>query len=606
VRRSFGIAHGVALASGGLALVLVVEFVLLVLVIAALRTSIREGRHSDEVVATATALEKATLDLETGQRGFVISLDPAFLEPLRSARKSYPGDAHRLESFVRGEPAQERQARDLEQQIRDYDRSWTARILTLARSDPEKARAFVAAPEGKRRVDAIRAEIDRFIAAERQRSKRHGDRANHLGTIAIGIGIGALVATLALLALYTRLAFGFLVAPIGRLVGATRALAGGHLDSRASDERAIELGQLAREFNAMADALALRRAELESVLDSTRDGLLMADGQGEILFANRAMEAMWRSVGISERGSIWDRVIALAQLTGHAEEYADVFEGLAADPEAEYESEFAVPSQGRAFVGRTAPVHDEHGHLLGRIFILREVTREREAERLKDEFVATVSHELRTPLTSIRGFVELLQAGEGGDLTPDQRRFLAVVDRNSDRLLHLVGDLLLIAQLDANTLRLEPEELDVADLAVEAVESARPSAEEAGLRLELLVDDAPRIRGDRARLAQLVDNLVANAIKFTPSGGIVEVAAGARHGTVTLSVRDTGPGMSSEELGGLFERFYRTRRAAERQVPGTGLGLAISRAIAEAHGGTITVSSRVGVGTTFTLELPSE
>jgi signal transduction histidine kinase len=124
------------------------------------------------------------------------------------------------------------------------------------------------------------------------------------------------------------------------------------------------------------------------------------------------------------------------------------------------------------------------------------------------------------------------------------------------------------------------------------------------LQLELFIDEAPSVRGDRARLSQLADNLVSNAIKFTPSGGLVEVSAGSRDGHATLAVRDSGPGMSPEELEQLFQRFYRTSRAAAQQMPGTGLGLAISRAIAEAHGGTITVASREGQGTTFTLELP--
>jgi signal transduction histidine kinase len=316
------------------------------------------------------------------------------------------------------------------------------------------------------------------------------------------------------------------------------------------------------------------------------------------------MDAIWSDLNVASAGGIWERVAGLAERIERADEYAVALAQLADDPELTFESQFTVPDLRRAFVGRTAPVHDADRNLIGRIFSLREVTREREAERLKDEFVATVSHELRTPLTSIRGFVELLQAGEGGALSPDQRRFLAVVDRNAERLLHLVGDLLLIAELDAQTLRLDLEQLDLAEVAVDAVESARPSAEEAGLQLELFIGDAPSVRGDRARLAQLADNLVSNAIKFTPSGGLVEVSAGSRDGHATLEVRDNGPGMSPEELDQLFQRFYRTSRAAAQQMPGTGLGLAISRAIAEAHGGTITVASREGQGTTFTLELP--
>jgi signal transduction histidine kinase/CHASE3 domain sensor protein len=602
--RRLGISQSVAAASAVLALVLVVEFVLVVLVISQLRTSANDARHSEEVIAGANDLEKKLLDLESGQRGFVITQKDSFLERARRARRTYPALVRHLDALLVDEPLQRQRMKEIAGRVAEYDRNWARPIVAIARRDPARAQRLVAEGSGKRRVDALQMRFSQFGSEQFRLSERHRDRSSRLGTIAESIGIGALVATIALLALYVRFVFGFVVAPIRRLGSAARRFAAGNLQARASPERAVELDELASEFNSMADALALRRAELESVLDSTSEGLLMADARGYIVFSNRAMDRMWESLNVPTSGPVYDRIIALAQLTGRAEEFGDAFARVAANPDLVYESEFEVPSLGRAFVGRTGPVHDANGNLLGRIFILREVTAERESERLKDEFVATVSHELRTPLTSIRGFVELLLAGEGGEVTADQRRFLSVVDRNSERLLRLVGDLLLIAQLDAHTLKLQLEELDLADIAVECVEAARPAADEAGLTLELLLGDAGSIRGDRARLAQLVDNLLSNACKFTPSGGRVEVTAGAENGFATLAVRDTGPGMSEQELSGLFERFYRTRRAMEQHVPGTGLGLAISQAIAEAHGGTITVASREGEGTTFTLQIP--
>jgi PAS domain S-box-containing protein len=228
----------------------------------------------------------------------------------------------------------------------------------------------------------------------------------------------------------------------------------------------------------------------------------------------------------------------------------------------------------------------------------------RELDRLKDEFIALVSHELRTPLTSIRGYTELLLDGEAGDLTDEQRQFLGVVERNSHRLLHLVGDLLFLAQVEAGKLVLDVGALDLGAVASESVETARPQAEARGITLTLATSSAPVVAGDRARIAQLLDNLVSNAVKFTPEGGRVDVRVKAVEGQAMLEVRDSGMGIPAAEQEFLFERFFRTSTATEQAIQGTGLGLAISKAIVEAHSGQITVASEDGAGTTFRVTFP--
>jgi PAS domain S-box-containing protein len=228
----------------------------------------------------------------------------------------------------------------------------------------------------------------------------------------------------------------------------------------------------------------------------------------------------------------------------------------------------------------------------------------RELDRLKDEFIALVSHELRTPLTSIRGYTELLLDGEAGNLTDEQRQFLGVVERNSHRLLHLVGDLLFLAQVEAGKLVLDVGALDLGAVASESVETARPQAEAKGITLTLATGPVPLIAGDRARMAQLLDNLVSNAIKFTPQGGRVDVRVRSLQDQAVLEVRDSGMGIPVDEQEFLFERFFRTSNATEHAIQGTGLGLAISKAIVEAHSGRITVTSEEGAGTTFQVALP--
>jgi signal transduction histidine kinase len=226
----------------------------------------------------------------------------------------------------------------------------------------------------------------------------------------------------------------------------------------------------------------------------------------------------------------------------------------------------------------------------------------RELDRLKDELVSLVSHELRTPLTSVRGYVELLLDDHA--LTPDQRRFLGIVDRNSRRLLELVSDLLLLAQLDAGKLALEKRPVDLERLVRECVETASPEAEARGLELVVHAERLPDVLGDRVRLGQVLDNLVSNALKFTPSGGRVEVRLDVTDGAAVVEVADTGLGIPLEEQAHLFDRFFRSSRAEENAVPGTGLGLAITKAIVERHGGRIALRSSEGNGTTVRVELP--
>jgi PAS domain S-box-containing protein len=226
-------------------------------------------------------------------------------------------------------------------------------------------------------------------------------------------------------------------------------------------------------------------------------------------------------------------------------------------------------------------------------------------DKLKDEFVALVSHELRTPLTSIMGYLELVLDGEGGPVTDDQVSFLEVIKRNSQRLLRLVGDLLFVAQIDAGKLSLETAPVDLEGVVRDCLEAALPRAAEKGVEVLVSADDVPQLEADRVRLAQVLDNLVSNAIKFTPEGGRVEVGICRRNGSVVVTVADTGIGISEDEQARLFERFFRTESAYQLAIQGTGLGLTIVKAIVEAHGGSVTVQSEVGKGTTFAVELPA-
>ena len=232
--------------------------------------------------------------------------------------------------------------------------------------------------------------------------------------------------------------------------------------------------------------------------------------------------------------------------------------------------------------------------------------RAEELIRLRDEFVATVSHELRTPLTSIVGYLELIGDDESDDRTPEQQAFLEIVQRNAERLVSLVSDLLLVAEARDRKLRLDIRTIELGELARECVAAAKPAADAKDLRLTLSDGAAGDLEGDRIRLAQVMDNLISNAIKFTPAGGSVAVKTATRNGNAIFEVSDSGSGISAADQAQLFNPFFRSRSASAQAIQGTGLGLTITKAIVEAHRGSISVESALGTGTTFLVELPGQ
>jgi signal transduction histidine kinase len=263
--------------------------------------------------------------------------------------------------------------------------------------------------------------------------------------------------------------------------------------------------------------------------------------------------------------------------------------------------EFGIPSA-------VAPADDmlrtlrSIGDLVGQVIERRRA--EDDADRLKSEFFALVSHELRTPLTSVIGYLDIIREDDQGGLSEEQDRFLSIIDRNAHRLLRLVGDLLFVAQVEAGTLSLEKGTVDLEQVARDAVEGARPRADTLGVAIA--ADTVPVVleAGDPDRLGQLVDNLVTNALKFTPPGGSVSVRLRRTEGEAVLEVIDTGMGISAADQEHLFERFFRADQATAKGIPGIGLGLSICAAIVAGSGGTIAIDSAEGRGTTFRVTLP--
>jgi two-component system, sensor histidine kinase and response regulator len=280
--------------------------------------------------------------------------------------------------------------------------------------------------------------------------------------------------------------------------------------------------------------------------------------------------------------------------------------------------------QPDAWVSTTKmPLLDPAGEIIGTFGISRDITAQvraeraladqalelrvqneqlRELDRLKDQFIALVSHELRTPLTSIIGYLKLLR--DSRTTAPNAAHFTEVIQRNAERLLRLVGHLLFLSQMQSGTLAAELRPTDLAEVAAQAVADIRAEAERKNIDLGLLCTEVPPAEADPARIGQLLGNLLANAVKFTPDGGRVGVRLHHEAGQAVLAVSDTGSGIPAADQGQIFERFFRTAAATRQAIPGSGLGLTISKAIVDAHHGSIIVHSAAGQGTVFTVQLP--
>ena len=248
---------------------------------------------------------------------------------------------------------------------------------------------------------------------------------------------------------------------------------------------------------------------------------------------------------------------------------------------------------------------DESGRTRGYLFVATDITKAKEVSRLKDEFIGLISHELRTPLSSILGYLELMRDDEDHPLSAEQVQYLDVAERNANRLLRLVGDLLFTAQVESGKFALDLRDMPLDSIVSASLQTGIPLARGAGVELTVeLPETALLVHGDPVRLGQAVDNLISNAIKFTPRGGSVTLSLFQRGEQAVVEVRDTGLGIPASELDKLFSRFFRASTATRNAVPGVGLGLTITKAIVTAHHGEMDVESEEGVGTCFSMSLP--
>lgn len=344
---------------------------------------------------------------------------------------------------------------------------------------------------------------------------------------------------------------------------------------------------------------AQSQAEQQALFNSMSEGVLLLDQTGRVQLVNRSLQEFF-ALRAEVRGQTIMETFRLPEL-------GEIAKRLPQERIVQAQ-ELELPSvQGRFFEVNAAAVFDRDGTQLGSLFVFHDLTRIKQLERTRQEFVANVSHELRTPLSLIKGFVETLLDGAKND--PELAvRFLRTIEKHTDRLTFLIEDLLTISRLESGQIVMNLHPVELRQEVAHVINDLQARAAE---KLVALHNDIPAnlsARADSDRLEQVLFNLVENAIKYGRSEGTVTIGGQANSGgnKVELWVRDDGPGIPPDSRDRVFERFYRVDRARSRETGGTGLGLSIVKHIVQAHGGEVWVKSEVGQGTTFFFTLPAD
>jgi two-component system phosphate regulon sensor histidine kinase PhoR len=424
---------------------------------------------------------------------------------------------------------------------------------------------------------------------------------DQVGALQRAVGLALLMA----FGITTILSFALsssLAGPLQEVMDAARRFAAGDLSARTRVRRHDELGELAHILNRSADQLQDRLSEIardqarqEAILSAMEDGVLVVDHRGTVILANNALRR-----GLELREPVGRHYVEVVR----QREVGEVLEGvLRTGARRAVEVEFRHPRRVYAMTGVPFPGAEGAPH--GAVLTFHDATERRRLDQVRRDFVANASHELRTPLTSIRGFVEALEDGAALD-PPTSQRFLGKIRTHADRMAALVEDLLELSRLESGERPPRWEEVAPAEVVEDVVASFASLASRKELALRRVDHSAPAIVTDADRLRRILENLVENAVKYTPEGGQVDVtSAPGPDGSAVLEVCDDGPGIAAEHLPRIFERFYRVDKARSRELGGTGLGLAIVKHLAEGMGATVRVESAPGKGARFTVTVPS-
>lgn len=393
--------------------------------------------------------------------------------------------------------------------------------------------------------------------------------------------------------------------PVREMTAMAQSIASGRFDRLVHSAGRDEIADLAEALNAMSfqlqeriGALAKERNELRAILAGMAEGVVAIDTADRLLHLNElAAEIMGADARTAPGRPIWE----VARVSGIADALADAKSG-----KAQRKREIAIPREegDRIIELNASPLRGIDDEIVGGVLVIRDVTELRRLEAMRKDFIANVSHELKTPLTAIRGLVETVIDDERMD-AETQKRFLIKARNQTDRLAALVSDLLNLGRLESDAASMEKHPFDLRKSVEESLSGMKTLAAEAEVCLKMEAPDSPvMVLGDEEAIRVVVDNLLSNAIRYTPKGGLASVRVSDTPDGPLLEVSDTGIGIAPKHQSRIFERFYRVDKARSRELGGTGLGLSIVKHIVNAHGGQLALQSALGQGSVFTARFP--
>ncbi len=392
--------------------------------------------------------------------------------------------------------------------------------------------------------------------------------------------------------------------PIREVTSRAAAMAGGDFSQLIKVRSEDEIGELGKMFNFLTSqlqdtlrAISGEKNKVEAILNYMTDGIIAFNNERKIIHLNPAAENMLSWAGVSPTQGMTGEMVL-----GKFFDYEELEELLSSKEPTTKEVHLKDPYE------KTLQVHfapfEEKEQQKGMLVVLHDFTRERAYSRMQEEFAANVSHELRTPLTTIKNYVETLLNG-AQDNAEVRERFLKVVENETERMVKLIKDLLILSQMDHQETRWLKENVDISAVVDEVIEQLEMEGKVNEVDLEVILPpERITVYFDKDKIRQVLLNLLSNALKFTPPGGKIEIKALQRDGYVYISICDNGVGIPADESERVFERFYRVDKTRSRDSGGTGLGLSIAKQIVEAHGGSIFLKSKPGEGTEVTFSLP--
>lgn len=477
-------------------------------------------------------------------------------------------------------------------------------------------------PSVRQQLDNNQKEFDRIINAKQSDSWTAIQQSSNTFLKRVSDS-NFLIAVLTILSTIIAAVIGFIMANhIGRSIGivnrGAERIANGDFSQEIKSLSNDEIGQLGATFNRMAHRLresygrlALEQQRDEAILKGMGEGLIAIDDQQRIVVINKVAANL---LELGEESTIIQKSITEAYQLYHVGAKKDTkihsdmrpsVVALRTGEQVEDVYGFVSSSGIKRQINIAASPFMVDGKVVGVVTILRDVTKEKEIDRMKTEFISLASHQLRTPLSAIKWFVEMLINGDAGKLKPDQLDFAKNISDSTERMIALVNSLLNISRIESGRIMIVPQPTDLRELVGGIINDLKAKTEERQQTLIISVHEGlPKIDLDPRLISQVYLNLLTNAVKYTQKGGEISVFISKKDDMIISQVTDNGYGIPAEQQGRLFEKFFRASNAVKVETDGTGLGLYLIKAIVESSGGKIWFESEVGKGSTFWFSIP--